>query len=114
MSTAWWQGLYYQESKVDVAGIKDAGDSVQTWMFALRGLNEPPYGLLVDLEQLADGMFPSRYLTAEDNPSVKIESGPDLPKRIRLAYAINAFVTQTNADLITPQAQPTLRAYTCE
>jgi hypothetical protein len=94
----WWQSLDWREDvqKVTVAGQTRAHDDVAGWLFALRELNSPGSGLLPDLAKLADGQLPSRHLAYRSNPKIKIEPGPDLPKRIRLAHALVAFRLQTN------------------
>jgi len=72
-------------------------DDVQGLVYVLRRLNNPHLGLLPELEQLADGQLPSQYLKAAGSSAAKIQPGPDLPKRIRLAHALSAFVNETSA-----------------
>lgn len=94
----WTRNIFPRENETRVAGQTHKMDDVQGWVYLLRRLNNPHLGLLAELEQLANGQLSSRYLQAAGSSSGRIEPGPDLPKRIRLAHACFAFLHELDED----------------
>lgn len=100
----WWYSIRPDESLVTIAGQEHPQDDVAGWLFALRRLNAPGCGLLADLEGLANGRLPSRFATYQPNPRIKIETGAELPKRIRLAHALGIFRHATSSSTVISRA----------
>ena len=94
--------LYPRERAVAAGGHTRKADDVRSWLRILRDFSDPTRGLLGDLEGLADGRLPAQYL--RDTSNVKIHPGPDLPKRIRLAHAVQAFRLETDDDTTVTRA----------